>query len=229
MATTDPVWEVRAVIGRLPGASNATLLARLTDDTEVVYKPIAGETPLWDFPDESLAIREVLAYEVSEAGGLDVVPETRWCDGPHGPGSAQRFIAEDRETDQRRLISPDLDERLWPIAVLDLVTNNADRKLGHVLPTRDARLFAIDNALTFHPLDKMRTVLWGFAGQDLPQRARSAVEGWMARREELYRRIEGSLGGAEATAFTSRVEWLWHNPVHPLPPGHRPTMPWPLW
>lgn len=229
MATTEPVWEVAAVIGRLPGASNATLLARLADGTPVVYKPTTGESPLWDFPDESLAIREVLAFEVSEAADLGVVPETRWCDGPHGPGSAQRYVTEDRDLDQRRLLSPDLDERLWPIALLDLVTNNADRKLGHVLPTADGQLMAIDNALSFHPQDKLRTVLWGFAGRELPPSARAAVASWVDQAEVLEDRIGGSLGGAEATAFTSRVDWLAHHPVHPLPPNHRPATPWPLW
>lgn len=229
MATTDRPWEVTSIVGRLPGASNATLLARLADGTPVVYKPTAGENPLWDFPDESLAIREVLAFEVSEAGGLGVVPETRWCEGPHGPGSAQRFVTEDRDLDPRRLLSPELDERLWPVALLDLVMNNADRKLGHVLPTTDGLLFAIDNALSFHPLDKLRTVLWGFAGRELPPSARAAVGSWMEQAEELAGRIGEALGEAEATAFTSRVEWLAHNPVHPLPPSHRRTTPWPLW
>ena len=226
---TMPDWEVVEVVGHLPGASNTTLLAQLDGGDLVVYKPIAGETPLWDFDDQTLAIREVLAFEVSEVAGLGVVPETRWCRGPHGPGSAQRFVHEDRDADHRALVAPPLDERLWPIALLDLVTNNADRKLGHVLPTEEGDLLAIDNALSFHPDDKLRTVLWGFARQPVPERWRPSVEALMEGREALGQRVGRALGEAEAVAFTSRVEWLWRHPVHPVPPRHRRTLPWPLW
>lgn len=232
MATTHPDradWEVVEVLGALYGASNATLLGRLGDGTEVVYKPIRGEAPLWDFPLTTLAIREVLTFEVSEAAGFGVVPETRWADGPYGPGSAQRFLTEDPTADQRRLVHPTMDPRLWAVAALDVVTNNADRKLGHLLPTTDGRVWAIDNALTFHPQDKLRTVLWGFSGERAPVEVELGIRRLAACVDELSHRLAKALGPAEARAFSARVDAMAEDPVHPHPPEDRPPMPWPVW
>lgn len=213
------------MLGRLPGASNATLLARLADGTLVVYKPVRGEAPLWDFEPESLAIREVLAYEVSEAAGWGVVPETRWVDGPFGPGSAQLFLHEDPDADHRSFIHPVPDGRLWPIAVLDILTNNADRKLGHLLPTTDGSIWAIDNALTFHPDPKLRTVLWGFAGAAVPEPIVAALE----RLIDVGDVLASKLGRDAASGFRSRVSALRAEPVHPFPPTDRQPLPWPVW
>lgn len=225
MATTPPEWEVTEVLGRLPGASNATLLARLGDGTLVVYKPVRGEAPLWDFEPETLAIREVLAFAVSEAAGWGVVPETRWADGPFGPGSAQRYLHEDPDADHRAFVHPKTDDRLWPVAVLDLLTNNADRKLGHLLPTTDGTVWAIDNALTFHPDEKLRTVLWGFAGRPVPE----PLVADLARLADLADRIGDALGTTAATGFRRRLETLAEHPVHPQPPTDRHPLPWPVW
>lgn len=222
MATTE--WQVGEVLGRLPGASNATLLGRLDDGSLVVYKPVIGEAPLWDFPPDTLAIREVLVHAVSAAAGWDVVPETRWADGPHGAGSAQRFLHEDPDADHREFVHPEPDPRLWPIAVLDVVTNNADRKLGHVLPTTDGHIWAIDNALTFHPDPKLRTVLWGFAGQPIPPALLTGLERTLAAAQT----VRAELGPDAADAFAARVEALLEHPVHPPPPTDRHPLPWPI-
>jgi hypothetical protein len=230
MPGLPPVTLVE-VLGHLPYASNTTLLARARTGELWVYKPVAGEQPLWDFPYQSLAAREVLAFEVSEAMGLDLVPETRMAEGRFGPGSAQRFLTEDSTFDPRPLFHGRLDRRLWPFAVLDLVTNNADRKVGHMLPEADTgRLWAIDNGLTFHPEPKLRTVLWGFAGDPIPSELLDAV----ARLEEqLHRglcdRIAEMLTPAESGALVHRVSDLLASGVHPYPPDDRPAIPWPTW
>lgn len=224
--TWDP--EVAEVVGRFVDASNATLLATTTAGDKVVYKPTAGERPLWDFPIETLAAREVLTYEVAVALGHDIVPETVLGDGPYGPGSIQRFIDADPEFDPVQLVKAG-SKRLWPLAVLDLVTNNADRKLGHLI-SDGTRLLGIDHGLTFHPEDKLRTVLWGFSEQPLP-----AVELLgLARLQEalqagLGSRVEALLGEEERAALIGRVAALVRHPIHPPPPDDRPPVPWPLY
>lgn len=227
MGESDPL-RLREVVGRLPYASNTTLLARSSDDRLWVYKPTRGEEPLWDFPWGSLAAREVLAYEVSEAAGLGVVPETRFADGPFGQGSAQAFVAEDHSFDPRSLVVPEPDPVLWPIAVLDLVTNQADRKLGHLLCDWTGRVWAIDNGLSFHPAPKLRTVLWGFAGRPIPEECLAAI-GRVVGDDALHQRIAELLSPAEADAFARRVADLLAEPIHPGPPGDRPSLPWPVW
>ena len=219
--------HVVSVEGRFAAASNATLLG-LTDKGErVVYKPVAGERPLWDFEMDTLAAREVLTYEVSEAMGLGVVPETALGDGIYGPGSVQRFIDEDEAFDPLGLVrtaSPDL----WPIAVLDLVCNNADRKLGHILRRGDGRLVAIDHGLTFQVDDKLRTVLWVFAGERLPAVLVTALRDVRAALDaNLGNRVEELLGRAELLALRRRVRGLERRGVHPEPPDDRPPLPWP--
>jgi uncharacterized repeat protein (TIGR03843 family) len=215
----------------MPYASNVTLLARSGDGRLWIYKPERGESPLWDFEWRTLARREVLTYEVAQAMGLDLVPETTLAEGPFGPGSAQAFIDEDLEFDPRTLLTPRLDQRLWPLAVLDIVCNNADRKLGHVIrEARSGRLWAIDNGLTFHADPKLRTVLWGFGGDPLP----SDLEAALARLEQrllsgLAERVAELLTPPEAQALTRRVVALKDDPHHPHPPENRPAIPWPVW
>ncbi len=218
------------VVGRLPHASNATVLARDEDGTAWVYKPERGEQPLWDFPWRSLAAREVLTYETSEAMGLGLVPETVLVDGPFGRGSAQRFLDEDMEFDPRPMFaSGGLDVRLWPFAVLDIVTNNADRKVGHLLKERGSdRLWAIDNGLTFHPEPKLRTVLWGFAGRPIPEDLVAALRALMAT-TDLFDRIAELLSPIESEHTKQRLGSLLDDPVHPAPPDDRPAVPWPVW
>jgi hypothetical protein len=218
-----------AIEGQLPYASNTTLLARDPDDRLWVYKPEQGENPLWDFPWRSLAAREVLSFEVSEAMGLGIIPETRLAEGPYGRGSAQAFLDEDADFDPRPLFQPALDPCLWPFAVFDMVVNNADRKIGHMVrEVGTGKLWGIDNGLTLHRDDKLRTVLWGFAGERLPPGLVEAVAR-LQRQEEVFARVAELLSKREAAALMSRVGAILAEPTHPQPPSDRPPIPWPLW
>ena len=220
------------VVGLLPYASNTTLLARLADGTQVVYKPDDGERPLWDFEFGTLGSREVLTFEVAAAmGGEALVPETWVAEGPLGRGSAQRFLKEDFDFDAATLVRPAMHPWTWPVALLDVVTNNADRKFGHLIRDLDTgSLWAIDNGLTFHPEDKLRTVLWGYAGKTLPpdmsaclKRLADAFDAWLGAR------VEELLGLPEAAALATRIEGLLDDPRHPHPPLDRPAIPWPVY
>lgn len=205
-------------------ASNATLLATTDDGTRVVYKPDAGQRPLWDFDASTLPMREVLAYETSRRMGFDLVPETVMADGPYGPGSVQRHVAGDEDFDALALVQRS-DPALWPVAALDVVTNNADRKLGHLLATEHG-LVAIDHGLTFHEEDKLRTVVWCFSGMPWPdpiRRAAAELAESLSRRPEPYR---SALTTGEFAALRSRVESVVGG-VHPMPPDDRPATPWP--
>jgi hypothetical protein len=219
------------VEGRMPYASNTTVLATDREGAAWVYKPDRGENPLWDFAAGTLAAREVLTYEVANALGLDLVPETVLAEGPLGPGSAQRLVDEDLGFDPRPLFSPRLDPRLWPVAVLDLVCNNADRKVGHVIRERASdRLWAIDHGLTFHAAPKLRTVLWGFAGQAIPSPLVAALKRLHSRLGEgVLDRVDTLLSAEESAALAARVDHLLADPVHPRPPADRPAVPWPIW
>ncbi len=212
------------VEGLLRGASNTTLLARDADGASWVYKPARGERPLWDFPHGSLARREVAFYRLGRSLGLDVVPETVPASGPYGPGSAQRYLDEDMTWDPRPSIVEG-DPQLWPIVVLDLLANNADRKIGHLLrePGRE-RIWAIDNGLTFHVEDKLRTVLWSFAGVEIPVHLLEEREPGAVREA-----LDGILSHHEIEATATRLRRLKEDPIHPQPPDDRPPMPWPLW
>ncbi len=218
--------EIGEVVGRFRRASNATFLARTTTGEPVIYKPTAGERPLWDFPPDTLAAREALTYEVSEALGSGVVPETVLGDGPLGPGAVQRFVEVDDDFEPIALLAGP-DPVLWPVAVLDLVCNNADRKAGHLMRA-GGRIFGVDHGLTFHPEQKLRTVLWNFAGAPLPagqvdalRRLAAALDG------ALGARIGELLDAAAAVATRRRVAALLADPVHPPPPADRPALPWP--
>ncbi|MEJ7695147.1 MAG: SCO1664 family protein [Candidatus Limnocylindrales bacterium] len=157
------------VEGRLVDASNATLFCALTGDgvqAACVYKPIMGERPLWDFPDGTLAGREVSAYLVSEALGWEVVPPTVLRDGPFGSGMVQLWVDGDAGVDLTRLVRANRAE-LRRMAVFDAVINNADRKGGHLIPMPDGRVYGVDHGVAFSPEDKLRTVLWRWAGTSL--------------------------------------------------------------
>jgi uncharacterized repeat protein (TIGR03843 family) len=220
--------EVGAIEGQFVDASNATLLGRTTDGERVVYKPSAGERPLWDFPPDTLAVREVLACEVSTAMGIHLVPETVLGTGPYGLGSIQRFVDHNPDFDPVPLVQTG-SNRLWPMAAFDVLVNNADRKLGHILDV-DATLVGIDHGLTFHPDDKLRTVLWVFAGVPLPRPVVASLERLAAAVEAgLGERIGRALGDQSRVAFENRLVGLIEAGVHPDPPENRPPLPWPLY
>ncbi|OII69423.1 MULTISPECIES: SCO1664 family protein [unclassified Streptomyces] len=247
------------VRGQVREASNAVLVCTVAhggERADCVYKPVAGEQPLWDFPDGTLAEREVAAYAVSEATGWDLVPPTVLRDGPYGPGMVQLWIEPDpspppllalveggtagpgwkavgpAETGDGRaalLVHAD-DARLRRLAVLDAVINNGDRKGGHLLPGSGGRLYAIDHGVTFHVDDKLRTLLWGWAGEPLPDEALPVLAGLGEGLEPgapLESRLSALLTAAELDALRARVHRLAHTARHPHPSGDWPPIPWP--
>ena len=226
---TSGEWNITEVLGRFRNASNATLLATTATGNLVVYKPERGQRPLHDFDCRTLPVREVLTFEISDAAGLASVPETRQVEGPFGPGSAQQFVEADEKFDPASLINR-ADDRLWPVATLDLLINNADRKAGHVIADRSGHLWCIDHGVTFHTDPKLRTVMWGFSGLPLPPDMVAAVR----RVEEeldhrLHARATQLLTEPEADALVDRVRDLLSDPMHPFPPTDRPPLPWPVW
>jgi uncharacterized repeat protein (TIGR03843 family) len=218
------------VEGRLVDASNVTLLCRVTLDgvsAECVHKPVAGERPLWDFPDGTLSAREVAAYEVSQATGWAIVPPTVMRNGPLGPGMCQLWIDVDETVDLVSLVRSD-DARLRRISVFDAVVNNADRKGGHLLPTVDGHLYGVDHGVCFSTEDKLRTVLWGWRGQPLTEEAREVLIRLRAALSgKLGDELAGLLDSRELLATVGRVEQLLAEGVHPLPSEDWPAVPWP--
>lgn len=216
---------------RLTSASNATLYCGASLDglsAACVYKPIAGERPLWDFPDGALAWREVAAYEVSAASGWGVVPPTVLRDGPAGPGMVQLWIDEDENVDLIRLLRDHDDEQLRHIAVFDAIINNTDRKGGHVLPTADGHIYGIDHGVSFHVDDKLRTVLWQWAGQRIPDAAMQTLSCLRALLDaELGNRLGDLLTRREIRRTVRRVDDLLASGLHPMPSGDWPPVPYP--
>ncbi|MBM9622543.1 SCO1664 family protein [Streptomyces zhihengii] len=246
------------VRGQVREASNAVLYCTVSlDGTEAqcVWKPVAGERPLWDFPDGTLAQREVAAYELSEATGWGLVPPTVLREGPYGQGMAQLWVEADPAAELLALVDgPEPgdgwkavglaevgegrtallvhadDPRLRRLAVLDAVINNGDRKGGHLLPTADGTLYAIDHGVTFNTDDKLRTLLWGWAGEPLTGEATealTAVTGALAEGAPLATRLAQLLTAAEITALRGRVGALLRSGTHPEPSGEWPAIPWP--
>jgi uncharacterized repeat protein (TIGR03843 family) len=242
------------ITGRLVDASNLSLVGTLTLDgtsVECVYKPIRGERPLWDFPDGTLAHREVAAYRISRLAGWDCVPPTVFRGGPFGDGMVQRWVdagaydglvdllparrlppgwlpvlrARDEEGSPVVLAHAD-DPRLAVLAAFDVVVNNADRKASHILPTTDGAVYGVDHGLTLHAEEKLRTILWGFGGRPLPDEVVGGLE-----------RLRAGLAGAtglermmtrrEWAVLNGRVAGLLRAGSYPTPPEHRTPIPWP--
>jgi uncharacterized repeat protein (TIGR03843 family) len=216
------------VHGRIAGSSNATLLVTCALDGEellAVYKPLAGERELWDFP-PGLHKRELAAWELSVALGWDLVPETvPREDGPFGPGSIQRVVPEDGVSHYFTLRE---DERWHPdlrrIAAFDVLANNADRKSGHVLLAAD-RLWAIDHGLTFHAEPKLRTVIWDFVGDELDAGVSADIRAFVSR--GVTPALAGLLDAEEQEALVDRAQKLVAEGCLPAPRSGRPY-PWPL-
>ncbi|MBX9363304.1 SCO1664 family protein [Streptomyces massasporeus] len=246
------------VRGRIREASNAALYCTVSydgEDAACIYKPVAGERPLWDFPDGTLAQREVAAYEVSEATGWGLVPPTVLREGPYGEGMCQLWVEVTPEAELLALVDGEEpepgwkaigfaevgegrtallvhadDERLRRLAVLDAVINNADRKGGHLLPTGEGRLYGIDHGVTFNAENKLRTLLWGWAGEALTEEAVDVLEGLrkgLAEGGPLAARLEPLITGAEIDATRTRVGALLASGTHPEPSGEWPAIPWP--
>lgn len=238
--------------GRVMPASNATFVGTV-GTIEVVYKPVRGERPLWDFPDHTLAAREVSAYLLSEASGWGVVPRTVLREGPHGPGMVQLWQHTDPEQSAVDIVPAGevpagslhvfdgLDARDQPVAlvhedtaalrrmaVFDVLVNNADRKGGHVLEMADGHRWGVDHGLTFHEEHKLRTVLWGWAGDPLGEDELAGVR-------RVLVALEGDLGAAlaelltplEVAATVDRCVALLDAGTLPFPRGHAPAIPWP--
>lgn len=249
------------VLRRIREASNAVLYCTVEHEgvqAHCVYKPVAGERPLWDFPDGTLAQREVAAYEVSEATGWSLVPPTVLRDGPHGEGMCQLWIeplppdeapellglvdreepgdgwkavgfADVGEGRTALLVHAD-DPRLRRMAVLDAVINNSDRKGGHLLAAPGESMYGIDHGVTFHTEDKLRTLLWGWAGEPLTPEAVDVLgrlAGLLTDGAPLATRLGELITPAEVEAVRERVAELLRSGTHPVPSGAWPAIPWP--
>nr|WP_156623262.1 SCO1664 family protein [Mycobacterium sp. 1164966.3] len=252
------------VLGRIRSASNATFLCEATlgeDSVHCVYKPVSGEQPLWDFPDGTLAGRELGAYLVSTHLGWNIVPYTVIRDGPAGPGMLQLWVqqpgdlfgndpqpgpdlvdlfpadkrqpgylpvlrAYDYAGDEVVLMHAD-DEQLRRMAVFDVLINNADRKGGHILFGLNGHVYGVDHGVCLHVENKLRTVLWGWAGKPVDDETLESVD---ALAEDLCGPLAAALAGhitrAEIAALRRRAQSLLTDPVMPGPNRHR-SIPWP--
>lgn len=234
MATVDKhkvlTEGVLKVTGRLVDASNATLYATSTlNEEEIVciYKPIAGERPLWDFPEGSLAHREYAAYLVSQGLGFHIVPLTILRDGPYGSGMVQEWITLDESIDLAVFFSSD-NPRLRSMALFDAIVNNTDRKIGHLLPISHDEVYGCDHGVTFHVEDKLRTVLWQWADDELTdQELQSLRKAKQLLAGELGEQLKPFLTQDEIDAISLRVDRLLSEGRFPLPNPNWPAIPWP--
>ena len=219
-----------AVEGRLVDASNATLFVVVShqgEETRAIYKPVAGERPLWDFPDGNLASRERAAYLVDQALGFNHIPLTIVRDGPFGIGAVQQWVDIDESIDLEVFFRKD-DPQLREVALLDAVINNTDRKIGHLLPEPSGHLYICDHGVTFHEEDKLRTVLWQWSGQPLSELELKALQ-------DLLRKISGQeleelnslLTQGEIAALHDRINRLLVTGIFPEPNPEWPHIPWP--
>lgn len=239
--------------GRVLPASNATFVGEI-DGVRVVYKPVAGERPLWDFPHGTLAGREVASYVVSEALGWNVVPPTVLGEGPHGPGMVQLWrdevedqspvdiVGEGELPEGFRHVFDGLDAHDRPVslvhedsaalrrmALFDVVVNNADRKGGHVLPMADGHRFGVDHGLTFHVEHKLRTVLWGWVGEPLTDEEIAGLRRLdAALAGDLGNELVGRVAEEEVATTVRRISRLLARGAFPAPPSAAyPVIPWP--
>lgn len=213
------------VTGRLVDASNATLFGHLADDEDfkIIYKPIAGERPLWDFPTGSLAAREYAAFLFSELFDFNLVPTTVLREGPYGFGMVQQWII-DAQPDNLIEVAQGFNPILRKIVLFDSLINNADRKFGHILLLADDQLMGCDHGVTFHTEDKLRTVLWQFADELLED-----YEVDILKKVISYDFAEFAeyLTDEEIAAIISRAKKLLDRKKLPIPANDRPSIPWP--
>jgi uncharacterized repeat protein (TIGR03843 family) len=223
------------IVGRLVQASNTTLLAAVHGDVAgrgatvaaAVYKPIRGERPLWDFPDGTLAHREVAAFLVSQASGWDVVPPTVFREtAPAGPGMLQLWVDVRDDADVVELIRA-ADPRLRRIALFDALVNNADRKAGHLLVRAEGIIQGVDHGVTFALEPKLRTVLWGWRGTKLANREINVLLLLQRALPRLGGQLEPHLGADELAATRARLDDLMRAGRFPQPHPDWPAVPWP--
>jgi uncharacterized repeat protein (TIGR03843 family) len=238
MSSDDPLLAILTagsleLKGQFAWGSNYTFLAQVSSEGHVVpavYKPARGERPLWDFPDGSLAQREVAAYIVSRALGWDLVPPTVLrFDGPAGPGALQLFVDADPER-HYFTFSDEEKQRLRPAAAFDLLVNNADRKAGHVLLGEGDHLWLIDHGVCFHAEDKLRTVIWDFIGEAFPENLLADIRSFRQRLihdAALQTELGELLLPEELAALKTRANRLIRSRRFPSPGAGRPY-PWPL-
>jgi uncharacterized repeat protein (TIGR03843 family) len=216
------------VTGRLVDASNATLFASVTYEDRsmnAIYKPIAGERPLWDFPDGALAHREYAAFLVSEYLSLGLVPLTVLRDGPYGDGMVQEWIDIDESIDLGSFFSTDNPD-LRAMALFDAIINNTDRKIGHLLPTVSGELFGCDHGVTFHEQDKLRTVLWQWAGDPLTDTELVLLKK-LSTGLDFDLDLSPYLTESEIGAIKNRISRLNTDSAMPQPNPNWPAVPWP--
>ena len=225
---------VLTVTGRLVDASNATLYAMCSVNDQLgerefacIYKPIAGERPLWDFPDGSLANREYLSFLISHWLELHLVPPTILRDGPYGTGMVQKWIDIDQSVDLMEFYQSD-HPKLRELALFDLITNNTDRKIGHLIPTAGGHLYGCDHGVTFHEDDKLRTVLWQWAGISYTEVEKSllikARELFTGSKVEI---ISGLITQEEINSTIARIDRALIEGSFILPSPDWPAVPWP--
>jgi len=212
------------IIGRLVDASNASLLCKLPDERKVIYKPIAGERPLWDFPNGNLASREVAAYYLSEVGNFNVVPRTVLREGPFGLGAVQEWV-EVSEVSDVIATAQSYDSQIRNLALFDIVINNADRKFGHILITSDQQVFGCDHGVSLHEEDKLRTVIWQFAELDLLPLEITQLENMLGVIDRKY--LAQLLNESEIEAIFTRVGLLLESGRFASPNPDWPAVPWP--
>lgn len=216
------------IIGRMPDSSNATFLVAIAHgdvNMQAIYKPLRGERPLWDFA-PGLHRREVAAFLLSEALGLGLVPITILRDGPFGEGSVQFFVESDTREHYFSMFEerPELHDRLREFAIFDFVANNTDRKSGHCLLGLDGTVWGIDHGVCFSADFKLRTVIWEFGGEPIPQYLLTAIAP-MATTVPLH--IAALLSDDEVHALQERVQWLLDHPEFPVDNSGR-RYPWPI-
>ena len=217
------------ITGRLVDASNATLFGTCTYKgvvQQIIYKPIAGERPLWDFAEGTLAARECAAFLLSDISGWSVVPVTVMRDGPFGEGMVQEWIEIDKNVDLAEFYRTD-DPQLRTLALFDAVINNTDRKIGHLLPRSDGKLFGCDHGVTFHQDDKLRTVLWQWADQELTVEEQEELANLLNRLHKERSDFLSYLSESEFAALLVRIEGLITTKRFPVPSEEWPAIPWP--
>ena len=226
--TTDLIMNGNLiVVGRLVDASNATLLASVEDSDpliEVIYKPVAGERPLWDFPDGNLANREYAAYLLSEIASFNVVPYTVLREGPFGFGMVQEWIKIDQGIDVVEF-GQSFDHQLRKLALFDAIINNTDRKFGHLLIDEMGVLKGCDHGVAFHFEDKLRTVLWQFSGQDFSPEELTLLD--TVKSADLNKIFANYLTKEEIDAIVSRTNNLINSARFPEQSDSWPAVPWP--